>query len=118
MAPRGAPAHLRSDHGSEFVAGTLPSWLAERHVKTLSIAPGSPWQNGHVESFHGSLRDECLDRELMLSVAEARVVIEDDRRCYNEVRPHGGLGYRTLSQAFTEAQTLDDTKVANPVPAA
>ena len=117
VAQRGVPAHIRSDNGSEFVARTLQSWLADRHVKTLYIAPGSPWQNGHVESFHGSLRDECLDRELMLSVAEARVVIEDYRRYYNEVRPHGGLGYRTPTQAFNEAQTLN-TKVANTVPAA
>ena len=73
----------------------------------------SPWQNGHIESFHGSLRDECLDRELMLSVAEARVVIKDYRRYYNEVRPHGGIGYRTPAQAFIEAQT-PDTTVTNP----
>ncbi len=71
-------------------------------------------ENGHVESFHGSLRDECLDRELMLSVAEARVVIEDYRRHYNEERPHGGLGYRTPAQVFKEAQT-GNTKVANTV---
>ena len=117
VAQRGIPAHIRSDNGSEFVARTLQSWLAEHHVKPLYIEPGSPWQNGHVESFHGSLRDECLDRELMLSLAEARVVIEDYRRYYNEVRPHSGLGYRTPLQACNEAQTLD-TKVANTVPAA
>ena len=112
VAQRGAPAHLRSDNGSEFVACTLQSWLADRQIKTLYIEPGSPWQNGHVESFHGSLRDECLDRELMLSLAEARVVIEDYRRYYNEVRPHGGIGYRTPAQACKEAQ-IDNTKVAN-----
>ena len=104
VAQRGVPAHLRSDNGSEFVARTLQAWLAERQVKTLYIAPGSPWQNGHVESFHGSLRDECLDRELMLSLAEARVLIEDYRRHYNEERPHGGLSYRTPQQVFVEAQ--------------
>ena len=81
--------------------------MATRHIKTLYIQPASPWQNGHVESFHGSLRDECLDRELMLSVAEARVVSEDYRRYYNEVRPHGGIGYRTPAQACHEAQALD-----------
>ena len=75
VAQRGVPAHLRIDNGSEFVARTLQSWLADRQVKTLYIEPGSPWQNGYVESFHGSLRDECLDRELMLSLAEARVII-------------------------------------------
>ncbi len=91
--------------------------MAKRHVETLSIAPASPWQNGHVESFHGSLRDECLDRELMLSVAEARVVVEDYRRCYNQGRPHGGLGCRPPTQACNEAQAFH-AKVANTVPAA
>ena len=110
VAERGAPGHIRSDNGSEFVARILQGWLATRHIKTLYIEPASPWQNGHVESFHGSLRDECLDRELMLSVAEARVVIEDYRRYYNEVRPHGGIGYRTPAQACREAQAMN----ANP----
>lgn len=117
VAQRGVPTHIRSDNGSEFVARTLQGWLAERQVKTLYIAPGSPWQNGHVESFHGSLRDECLDRELMLSLAEARVIIEDYRRHYNEERPHGGLGYRTPRQAFYEAQTLN-AKAVSLMPAA
>ena len=74
VAERGAPAHMRSDNGSEFIARILQGWLAEHKVKTLYIEPGSPWQNGHVESFNGSLRDECLDRELMLSVAEGRLL--------------------------------------------
>ena len=117
VTQRGAPAYIRSDNGSEFVVCTLQSWLAEHHVKILYIAPTSPWQNGHVESFHNSLRDECLDRELMLSVAEARVAIEDYRRHYNEERPHRGLGYRTPMQAFHEAQPAN-AKVANTVPAA
>jgi putative transposase len=103
VAERGAPAHIRSDNGSEFIARILRQWLARHQVKTLYIEPGSPWQNGHVESFNGSLRDECLDREVMLSVAEARVLIEDYRRHYNEERPHGGIGYRTPAQARREA---------------
>jgi len=103
VAERGAPEHIRSDNGSEFIARILRDWLARRGVKTLYIEPGSPWQNGHIESFNGSLRDECLDRELMLSVAEARVLAEDYRRHYNEERPHGGIGYRTPAQARQEA---------------
>ena len=71
----------------------------------------------HVESFHDALRDGCLDRELMLSVAEARVIIEDYRRHYNEERSHGGLVKRTLKHAFHEAQA-GDAKVASLVPAA
>ncbi len=78
VAQRGVPAHVRSDNGSEFVARTLQSWLAQRQIKTLYIAPSSPWQNGHAESFHGSLRDECLDRELMLERGRG-------------ARPHRGL---------------------------
>jgi transposase InsO family protein len=108
VAERGAPEHIRSDNGSEFIAHILQQWLAQRQVKTLYIEPGSPWQNGHVESFNGSLRDECLDREVMLSVAEARVLIEDYRRHYNEERPHGGIGYRTPAQARREA--LDSSR--------
>ena len=110
VAERGAPAHMRSDNGSEFIARILQGWLAEHKVKTLYIEPGSPWQNGHVESFNGSLRDECLDRELMLSVAEARVLIEDYRRHYNEERPHGGIGYRTPAQTRIEAQALGSSR--------
>ena len=111
VAQRGTPAHIRSDNGSEFVARALQAWLAKRSIKTLYIEPSSPWQNGHVESFHGSLRDECLDRELMLSLAEARVIVADYRRHYNEERPHGGLSYRTPAQAFHETQACH-TKAA------
>jgi len=106
LVERGVPEHMRSDNGSEFIARILRSWLQEHQVKTLYIEPGSPWQNGHVESFNGSLRDECLDRELMLSLAEARVLIEDYRVHYNDERPHGGIGYRTPAQARMEAEAL------------
>lgn len=78
--------------------------LAQRNVKTLYIDSGSRWQNGHVESFNGSLRDERLDPELMFSVAEARVLIENYRRHYDDERPHGGIGYRTPGQARREAR--------------
>jgi transposase InsO family protein len=76
----GAPALLRSDNGSEFIAKTVQKWLAENRIKTIYIEPGSPWQNGYVESFHGRLRDECLNREQFWTLTEARVVIEDYRR--------------------------------------
>jgi putative transposase len=59
----GAPAFLRSDNGSEFIAKTVQKWLSENRIKTIYIEPGSPWQNGYVESFHGRFRDECLNRE-------------------------------------------------------
>jgi len=91
----GAPQYLRSDNGSEFIAKIVQQWLAENQIKTIYIEPGSPWQNGFVESFHGRFRDECLNREQLWTLTEARVVIEDYRRQYNEFRPHSRLGYQS-----------------------
>ena len=91
----GAPLHLRSDNGSEFIAYAIQDWLKEREIKTLYIKPGSPWENGHIESFHDKLRDECLNRELFGTLAEARVILESWRVEYNERRPHSSLGYQT-----------------------
>jgi putative transposase len=89
----GAPKYLRSDNGPEFIAKIVQQWLAAAEIKTIYIEPGSPWQNGFVESFHGRFRDECLNRELLWTLTEARVVVGDYRRKYNEVRPHSRLGY-------------------------
>ena len=91
----GAPEYLRSDNGSEFIAKIVQRWLAENQIKTIYIEPGSPWQNGFVESFHGRFRDECLNREQMWTLTEARVVIEDFRHHYNHQRPHSRLGYES-----------------------
>ena len=87
----GAPAYLRSDNGPEFIAKEVQRWLAEKRIKTIYIDPGSPWQNGFVESFHGRFRDECLNREQLWTLSEARVVIEDYRQHYNHARPHSRL---------------------------
>lgn len=95
VAAQGAPAFLRSDNGPEFVALVLRAWLASQHTTTLYIDPGCPWQNGREERFNGTLRDECLNRQAFLSVAEAQAVVEAYRREYNEVRPHSRLGYRS-----------------------
>lgn len=95
VATLGAPEYLKSDNGSEFIAHTLQAWLAGRHTKSHFIAPGSPWQNGFRESFHGRFRDEFLCETLFASVAEARVLCEGYRREYNEERPHQSLGYLT-----------------------
>lgn len=89
-----APAHIRSDNGPEFIANAVQKWLGQIGVKTLYIAPGSPWENGYNESFNGSLRDELLNGEIFNSLAEAKVLIEAWRRHYNTVRPHSSLGYR------------------------
>jgi putative transposase len=94
MATRGVPEHIRSDNGPEFTAKAVRSWLKKVGVKTLFIEPGSPWENGYVESLNGKLRDELLDREIFYTLKEARILIERWRRHYNTERPHSSLGYR------------------------
>ena len=94
MATRGVPDHVRSDNGPEFTAGVVREWLGRVGVRTLYIEPGSPWENGYVESFNGKLRDELLNRESFETLLEARVLIERWREHYNTVRPHSALGYR------------------------
>ncbi len=91
---RGTPEFIRSDNGAEFTAIAVREWLARLGVKTLYIAPGSPWENGYVESFNGKLRDELLDREIFYTLQEAQVLIERWRQHYNRFRPHSALGYR------------------------
>jgi transposase InsO family protein len=91
---RGVPEHIRSDNGSEFTAKAVREWLAKVGVKTLYIEPGSPWENGYVESFNGKLRDELLNGEIFYSLKEAKVLIERWREHYNRIRPHSSLGYR------------------------
>ena len=91
---RGVPEYLRSDNGSEFTCTAVRSWLAKVGVGTLFIEPGSPWENGYVESFNGKLRDELLDREIFYTLLEAKVLIERWREHYNRFRPHSSLGYR------------------------
>jgi putative transposase len=87
----GAPEYIRSDNGSEFIANVIQDWLAQQRIRTIYIEPGSPWQNGFVESFHGRFRDECLNRETLWSLTEARVVIEDYRQHYNTQGRTAGL---------------------------
>lgn len=95
IAQHGAPEYLRSDNGSEFIAKIVQRWLKDNRIKTIYIEPGSPWQNGFVESFHGRFRDECLNREQLWTLTEARVVVGDFRQKYNQVRPHSRLGYES-----------------------
>ena len=91
---KGIPEHIRSDNGPEFTAREIRSWLSRLGVKTLFIEPGSPWENGYIESFNGKLRDELLNGEIFTTLTEAKVLIEQWRREYNQVRPHSSLGYR------------------------
>ena len=91
---RGVPKYIRSDNGPEFTANTVREWLGRVKVQTLFIEPGSPWENGYIESFNGKLRDELLNGELFDTLLEAKVLVERWRRHYNTVRPHSSLGYQ------------------------
>jgi putative transposase len=91
---RGIPEHIRSDNGPEFTAKAVRRWLGRLGVQTLFIEPGSPWENGYVESFNGTLRDGILDGEIFTTLLEAKVLIENWRREYNMIRPHSSLGYK------------------------
>ena len=91
---RGLPDYIRSDNGPEFAAKEIRTWLERLGVGTLFIEPGSPWENGYVESFNGKLRDECLNRESFATLTEAKVLIEHWRKEYNQVRPHSACGYQ------------------------
>ncbi len=91
----GFPQFMRSDNGSEFIAGIIKDFLAENNVKAAYIEPGSPWQNGKGESFNGKFRDECLRMEIFGNWREAEVVAEKWRKFYNGERPRSSLGYQT-----------------------
>jgi putative transposase len=91
---RGLPTYIRSDNGSEFTAKAVRDWLKRLGVQTLFIVPGSPWENGYIESFIGKMRDELLNREIFYTLSEARVLIESWRKHYNTKRPHSSIGYR------------------------
>jgi putative transposase len=95
MERYGVPEHLRSDNGPEFIAYAIQDWLKQRQVKAIYIKPGSPWENGHIESFHDKFRDECLNREIFGSLLEAKVLVEQWRMEYNTSRPHSSLRYQT-----------------------
>lgn len=108
---RGTPEYIRSDNGAEFTAKVVREWLHDLEVKTLFIEPGSPWENGYIESFNGKLRDELLNREIFDTLLEAQVLIEGWRKEYNQVRPHSSLGYRppvpeTIQPVFIPTLTL------------
>ncbi|KQS67492.1 integrase [Methylobacterium sp. Leaf361] len=101
---RGVPAHIRSDNGPEFIAKSVQSWVTSVGAKTAYITPGSPWENGYVESFNAQIRNELLNGEIFYTLKEAQIMIEGWRRHYNTVRPHGALGYRPPApEAFVPA---------------
>lgn len=108
---RGTPQHIRSDNGPEFIAKRLREWLGNLGVGPLYIEPGSPWENGYIESFNGKFRDEFLNREALYTLLEARVLTARWRREYNWVRPHSALGYRPPAP---EAFLSSDLATLNP----
>ena len=114
---RGVPEHVRSDNGPEFVAKAVQKWIAAVGAKTAYIAPGSPWENGFIESFNARLRDELLDGEIFYTLREAQVVIESWRRHFNTVRPHGSLGYKPPApEVFVPAMTARTALQPRPAP--
>jgi hypothetical protein len=95
---RGQPENLRSDNGPEFTSRRMLGWAEERKINLVHIQPGRPMQNGHVESFHGRLRDECLNVHWFETLTEAKQLIEAWRQEYNGSRPHRALDDRTPSE--------------------
>ncbi len=91
---RGVPSYIRSDNGPEFAAKAVRDWIAAVGARTAYIEPGSPWENGYIESFNARLRDELLNGEIFYSLREAKVIIESWRRHYNRSRPHSALDYK------------------------
>jgi len=110
ISVHGAPRHLRSDNGPEFVSAAILRWLAEAHIDTVHIAPGKPWQNGLDESFNGRFRDECLNMEWFRTRREAAAIIEGWRQHYNQVRPHSSLNYLTPIE-FKQKQGSDNDQI-------
>jgi putative transposase len=104
---RAVPEHIRSDNGPEFTAKALRRWLRRVGVQTLFIEPGSPWENGYIESFNGKLRDECLNLERFDTLLEAQVLIERWRLEYNHSRPHSALGYRPPAPEAIEPSWIE-----------
>jgi len=116
---RGVPGHVRSDNGPEFVAKAVQEWIGAVGAKTAYITPGSPWENGFIESFNARLRDELLDGEIFYTLREAEIVIESWRRHYNTVRPHASIGYRAPApEVFVPAFAAWPPAQSRPAPPA
>jgi len=104
-ATRGLPRRLVVDNGPEFASQALDQWAHQHGITLDFIQPGKPVQNAFGESFNGKLRDECLNEQWFLTLADARQAIEAWRREYNEVRPHSALGHQTPRE-FAEITAL------------
>jgi len=113
---RGVPKFLRSDNGPEFVAKAVCRWLKESGCSSLFIKPGSPWENGYIESFNDKLRDECLNRDVFRNGKEAQAIVEAFRQEYNNYRPHSSLDYLTPAEFVRRYYEKNQiTEVKQPV---
>ncbi|QBC31820.1 IS3 family transposase [Pandoraea sp. XY-2] len=113
ISVHGAPRYLRSDNGPEFVSTALLKWAVQENIETALIDPGKPWQNGTNESFNGKFRDECLAMEWFRNRIEAKIVIEDWRTHYNEVRPHSSLQCLTPAEFRRASECSSTTGAVN-----
>jgi putative transposase len=104
---RGQPENVRSDNGPEFTSRRMLGWAEERKINLIHIQPGRPMQNGHVESFHGRLRDECLNANWFRTLSDIRQTLNNWRQEYNCERPHSSLAYRTPAE-FSRALGYGD----------
>jgi transposase InsO family protein len=111
---RGAPVHIRSDNGPEFIAKAIRTWVAGAGLETLYIEPGAPWENGYAESFNSKVRDELLNVEEFSSLLEAQVLAREWRQQYNHVRPHSSLGYRTPAEVGAMAPRAESAALRRP----
>lgn len=113
---RGAPAHMRSDNGPEFVSRAVQDWLDKQECQTIYITPGSPWENPYIESFIGTLRRECLDRYLFVSGQEAQQAVVAWQNEYNHYRPHSSLSYLTPVEFARQQAVVADSVAATTLP--
>jgi putative transposase len=111
---RGAPAHIRSDNGPEFIAKAIRAWMSAAGLETLYIAPGAPWENGYAESFNSKVRDELLNAEEFTSLLEAGVLGKAWKQEYNHARPHSSLGYRTPAEFAASCPRADSAALRQP----
>jgi transposase InsO family protein len=113
---RGCPTYIRSDNGPEFIAESVKTFLERSGVETLYIEPGSPWENGYIESFNARMRDELLNGELFLNLAEFKYVVDRWRMDYNHYRPHGSLSYQTPAVYGEQCRQKGLTQPQLPMP--
>jgi len=114
---RGLPDSIRVDHGPEFICDGVRRWCERRNVQLDYIEPGKPMQNGHVESFNGKFRDECLNTHWFTTLRQARSIIESWRIDYNVVRPHSALRYATPEEFANRSSASFAVHILSNTPA-